>query len=58
MDIATIALLVSALALVAVLAVLFTPGRNAVLGAWSLASWTGKRRRPRDGAGEPPSRRS
>lgn len=47
MDIAIIALLVLGLFVVAGLAIVFAPGRNAALGAWSL-SWTGKRRRSRD----------
>jgi hypothetical protein len=52
MDATTIALFV--LALCAVLAVRFAPGRNAALGAWSMVSWSGKRRRLRaEGAGGP-----
>lgn len=47
MDTATIALVLAALALGLVLAILFAPGRNAALGAWSLVSWGGKRRRTR-----------
>ncbi len=59
MDTATIALILAAIAfgaVLAMLAVIFAPARNAALGAWSLASWTGRRRR-REEPGGPPSKR-
>lgn len=45
MDTATLALVISAVALGAVIVAifLFAPGRNAALGAWSLACWARKR---------------
>ncbi len=56
MDTATIALIFAAIAFGAVIAVIFAPARNAALGAWSLASWSGKRRRPRDATPSPQTR--
>lgn len=49
MDADTIGLIVALLVVLGALGALaafFAPARNAALGAWSLAKWAGKKRKP------------